>query len=193
MLSSVLIIACGGKSERMGVDKCFLNYHGLPQYHHLQKLLKPYFPEIYFSIRKEQLTAFSSVENIIPDLEQYAGHGPISGLLSCASTFPDHNILFIGCDYPLINVDDVLKLTTDFKNDNSSAYFNEFYEPLLALYKHQCFVLLRTEFTKGDFSLQKILAQMNPNKLQAEDKRRLKSIDTKEEFNKVMAEIHKIT
>lgn len=193
MFSPVLIIACGGKSERMGIDKCLLNYHGLPQYLHLQKIFKPHFPEIYFSIRKEQFATFSAVENTIPDIDQFAGHGPISGLLSCATTFPDRSILFIGCDYPLLSVNDILKLTTDFKNENPTAYFNEFYEPLLAYYSINSLDILTSEFEKGNFSLQNFLAKISTNKILADDIRRIKSIDTKEEFDELLTEINKIS
>ena len=182
MHQPILIIACGGKSERMGTDKCLLDYHGKPQYQHLEELLKPHFPEIYFSIRKEQVISFDSCKNIITDNEKVAGHGPISGLLSCIEVFPKRNLLFIGCDYPLLLLEDVKKLTSDLLPESSSAYFDLYYEPLLAFYNKNCFKELISEYNNGNYSLQNFLNKISAIKIIADDKKRIKGIDTLEEF-----------
>jgi molybdenum cofactor guanylyltransferase len=180
MPTPIPIIVCGGNSERMGTDKYLLNYHGTPQFLHLANMLKPHFNEVWFSIQEKQKPAFDKYRNVIVDLKPYSEKGPISGLLSCLETIKGRSILFIGCDYPLLQIEDILKLSHD--NSETSAYFRKYYEPLLARYNPDIFESLKKEFTYGNFSLMKFLEKLNAKKILAEDQERIISIDTHEEY-----------
>lgn len=190
MSSTILVIVCGGNSERMGTDKYLLNYHGSPQFLHLTKILSPYFNDIRYSIQEKQIPAFNNYKNTIVDLPPYSGHGPISGLLSSFEILKDHSILFIGCDYPLIDADDLLKLVN--KENRTSAYFDKYYEPLLAFYSANDHLVLKSEFSNGNFSLNKFLDKINARKIISDHPERLKSVDTRTDYDQIKALLNRI-
>lgn len=183
----ILLIACGGNSQRMGRDKSQLDYYGKPQFEYLFDLLRNEFSEIYFSIQLNQVSLFESFENAIIDSEKYKGHGPISGLLSCSELHRNRSILYIGCDYPLLTLDDVKQLTLSV--NVSSAFYNDFYEPLLALYSQTDLPSLEKEFNLGNYSLQSFLQKSVARKITPKSPERIKSIDTVEEYDKILSEI----
>ena len=180
----ILLIACGGNSERMGKDKSQLNYHGKPQYLHLSEISKPHFKSIYFSIQKKQLPYFSSIQNVIIDSEMFKGHGPISGLLSCYEINNNRSVIYIGCDYPLLTIDEILNLSSN--NDRTSAYFQKYYEPLLAFYTKESLISLEKEFYSENYSLQKFLEKTKAVKIIPQFPERIKSADTREEYNSIL-------
>ena len=94
----------------------------------------------------EQAQSIEKSYAYIKDEEQFAGHGPVSGLLSCFTAHPGTAILFSGCDYPYINrteIERLLKyrdkecLATTFCNKLTGKP-----EPLLDVYKRQLHNLL---------------------------------------------------
>lgn len=183
----ILLIACGGNSERMGTDKSQLNYHGLPQFQYLQQLLKPVFADIYFSIQKKQESFFSSIPNVIIDSEKYSGHGPVSGLLSCKEKFKGRAILYIGCDYPLLLPEDILKLVSD--TTSTCAFYIDQYEPILAFYSVESLNLLEKEFESGNDSLRKFLSDIEAVKVKPDSKERIRSIDTPSDYENAIRKI----
>lgn len=183
----ILLIACGGNSERMGTDKSQLNYHGLPQFQYLHQLLKPVFADIYFSIQKKQEALFSSIPNVIIDSERYSGHGPVSGLLSCKEKFKDRSILYIGCDYPLLLPEDILKLVSE--KTSTCAYFIDKYEPILAFYTAESLELLERELEAGNDSLREFLQKIEAVKIKPESKERIRSIDTPSDYENAIRKI----
>lgn len=92
-----------------------------------------------FPFRKTRIF-FSSIPNVIIDSEKYSGHGPVSGLLSCKEKFKGRAILYIGCDYPLLLPEDILKLVSD--TTSTCAFYIDQYEPILAFYSVESLDLL---------------------------------------------------
>lgn len=176
----VCVIACGGFSTRMGKEKALLQYHDLPQYEHLNILLSQTGLPTFLSLRKDQKINYHPFPFIILDDEKYAGHGPISGLLSCIQKFPDKSIVFIGCDYPLLSITEIEQLINS--SEITSAFFNRNYEPLLAVYHSSDFKKIEERFASKMYSLNNFLNEINANKLIAENTFNLKSFDTIIEF-----------
>lgn len=172
----------------MGSDKSLLIYHDKPQAYHLFQLLKQHFRHVYLSCNKLQAIHFDSSYQIIIDGKDYQNIGPMAALLSTWTSFPDKNILVVGCDYPLITAENLLKLYNSFtKNQFTSAYFNEdqnIYEPLLACYSCDCYPELLSQFQAGNYSLQFFLKRINAQKIIPQDARTIQSADTPEAYEK---------
>lgn len=182
----IAVIACGGVSQRMGVAKSLINYHGVAQWQHLINLCNGINIRSCLSIRKEQVDDYPAGCELIIDQEHYKDHGPMSGLLSAFESFPDKAILYLGCDYPFIDRSDILSLVNSYNNSGSSAYFCESYEPLLSIYSPACRREMLNNFASGKFSLSHFLAEINAVKISPTDVRKIKSIDTIEEQKAVM-------
>lgn len=176
----VCVIACGGYSTRMGKEKALLEYHDLPQFEYLIKLFSQTDLPTFLSIRKDQKINYDPFPFIILDDDNYAGHGPISGLLSCIQKFPDKSIVFIGCDYPLLSIKEIEQLINS--SQNSSAFFNLNYEPLLAVYHPSDFNKIEERFESKLYSLNNFLNEIKATKLVAEHASNLKSFDTITEY-----------
>lgn len=180
------VVLCGGESSRMGVDKSLINYHGVTQREHVKKLLAPFcFPVLYSMGRKEE-----DVEEAFPDLAEYAGNGPVSGLLSLHHFFPGRPILLIGCDYPLITQSQIKALVPESGSEFDACCYvsgsSNRPEPLLAWYASEFCARIREEFEqKGSNSLKKFLEQAHIHTLTMNDPIHLTSADRPEDVSRV--------
>lgn len=186
------LVLCGGESSRMGVDKSLINYHGVTQREHVKKLLAPFcFPIVYSVGLKDE-----DVEEAFSDLAKYAGNGPVSGLLSLHHFFPDHPILLIGCDYPLITQSQIKALIPDPETEYDALCYASRSsmrpEPLLAWYAAAFCRRIREELEQqGSNSLRKFLEQAHIHTLTMDNPIHLTSADRPEDLSRVREIIQK--
>ena len=181
------LVFIGGSSSRMGIDKSLLSYHGKPQRYFLYEMLEIVCTKVFLSCNKNQVESINSGYNSIADDEKYASSGPIAGLLSAFDKFPDCSFLAVGCDYPLIKISDLRKLLINDNDDSLAAcYYNsdtKMEEPLLAIYKKECFPLLLENFRHEKFSLKMFLKEINAAKILPQSSASITSIDTLADYN----------
>ena len=96
-------VLVGGLSQRMGEDKFLINYHGLPEYLRMFKMLKAsgLFSKVVLSGRLEQRALIEDPEAqnaFVADA--YSGIGPAGGILTLLEHSPGCAMLVAGCDYP---------------------------------------------------------------------------------------------
>lgn len=180
------VVLCGGESRRMGIDKSLINYHGITQREHVKKLLGPSCSPVVMSVGNNE----GEGEEAFPDLPEYAGNGPLSGLLSLHQLFPEKSILLIGCDYPLILQSHLRALIPE----DQSAFDAVCYvsgaslrpEPLLAWYSAAFCDRIRKEFeNKGSNSLRQFLEQARIHTLNMDKPIHLTSVDRPEDVSRV--------
>ena len=94
------LVLCGGKSTRMGADKCDMDYHGVPQGQYLYDQLRPLCDKTFLSLRKEQQLSWSGSFPIIRDQDEFKG--PFNGLLSAHKAHPEAAWLVVACDLPML-------------------------------------------------------------------------------------------
>jgi molybdenum cofactor guanylyltransferase len=188
------LVVCGGKSNRMGMDKYQLNYHGLPQYQHVCQLLKICCDQVFISCNQEQAEVLKAQQiPLIPDLPQYKHSGPVAALLSASTAYPGKDWLVMGCDYPFITEAEINTLVSNGQSAIMAAAFYHtqscFYEPLLALYKTACFPSIEEDHRQQQYSLQHFLKHNQATKCYASDEYRLQSIDTSEAYEVALKQI----
>lgn len=177
------IILSGGHSSRMGTPKALLNYHGLPQYKHLQNLLTSLGLEVYLSCREEQKALFQGISMIF-DLEIYQNNGPMSGVLSCMEQLSS-SLLVVGCDYPYITASHIEKLLSKRDMVSSVVGFvgnNTGIEPLNCIYEFDTHKPMKNAFLDGQTSLFKFVRKVRSAGIVLNDLESLKSFDTQAEF-----------
>ena len=188
------LAACGGKSSRMGRDKAFINYHGIPQSLAVYRMLENFCGKTFVSCSAIQASEINPWCNIITDDKRFAESGPAAALLTATNKFPEKNFLMVGCDYPMLN-EEVLREFTLVINDETfaAAFFNqdaEKYEPLIAYYSAAAAQIFLDGFPHKSKSLQSFLQEHNAVKYIPADAGVIKSIDTPEQALQIIHQQH---
>ncbi len=171
------IVLAAGKSSRMKADKAFLNYHSTPQYMHVENELKPYCCHV-------QINGFANYPNalhVFKDLEIYQNNGPISGILTAVSLFPNQSLFIHAIDYPYIQSDTLNALFQQFLAFDKTVCFrhpdSKFLEPLIAIYHKNDLEKLLDFYNSGQSSMRHFLTQLNPLILNQASAIELTSVD----------------
>src|SRR5688500_5883519 len=114
------LVVCGGKSSRMGTDKSLLDYYGKPQRYYEYDMLKTLCEDVYISSNADQYSGIPSSFNALPDNARFGEIGPMAGQLSAFELFPNASFLAVGCDYPLLQMEDLQDLINASWEVNSS-------------------------------------------------------------------------
>ena len=180
------LVVCGGESSRMGSDKSLLIYHQKPQREHVYEVLQSICSEVFISCNAEQSADMDNRLPLIPDLQLFKNTGPMAALLTAFTYYPDKDFIICGCDYPFISENELNGFLISLKYDRpASAFYNSdenLYEPLLALYTSDCYIMLKKQFSEKNYSLQYFLRSADAEKYYPSDLNLLKSADTPEEF-----------
>ncbi len=182
------LVICGGESTRMGTDKSLLVYYQKPQHEHVADLLAPLCEHVILCCNAEQYKTFRTGYPKLADLPEFAGAGPMSGLLTAFEAFPGNDFLVAGCDYPYLTTDELANFLHHTDKDlPASAFYNQnaFYEPLLGWYSRSAGDALLKTFKNGSRSLQRFLQAENAGKYRPMSERTMLSVDTMEDFRAV--------
>jgi len=177
------VILCGGKSSRMGTDKAFISYHGVPQYQYIANMLSGLCNNIVLSCNNNQTGLFSCNYSVVTDNEQFADGGPLTGILSVIHKIKPHTILLVGCDYPFLAESDLAQLIKARDNTNDVVCFANdetgYLEPLLAIYEQRAINQLNTYYQKGGRSLYAFIKNLKHKAIKPQNLINIKSIDEK--------------
>lgn len=171
----------GGLSTRMGTDKAMLNYHGQPQREFVFALLQKFCSQVYHSVKSSTKGDSSEIADI------YSFKGPLNGILSAFKYRSDVAWLTLPVDMPLVD-ESVIQFLMDSRDQASNAtcfYDTEgkLPEPLLAIWEPQCAMLLQSFYNDGNRSTREFLLSTTTNLVKAPDKKVLKNINTRDDFN----------
>lgn len=189
------LILNGGKSQRMGVDKGTLNYHGKSQVEHLFDILSALKLTTFLSVKKNIGLDFTN--NIIPDSIDIPG--PLNGILSAMKAYPKISWLVIPCDLPMISESTVERLVkARYPAKLATTYVSSITnlpEPLFAIWEKKAYYSLIDNPAINN-SPQKFLIQ-NQNlikKVFPEKESELYNVNTQEDYRKakfLLKKMHK--
>ncbi len=130
------VILAGGKSSRMGTDKGFLKFHGIPFVKYSIEAVAPLVSETVIVSNNVDYDVFKlkRFEDIIKDA------GPLAGIYTALNQTNTDFILVLSCDIPLIKTEILEELvraeTSDF--DVIQLVSKGRSMPLIALYHKRC-------------------------------------------------------
>jgi molybdopterin-guanine dinucleotide biosynthesis protein A len=131
------LVLSGGKSIRMGGDKGLIDYHGVPQREHLYQLLNNLCDKTFLSIREDQKKELEASFNCILDKDEY--RGPLNGILSAHTAYPDVSWLVVACDLPLLDKETLEELILQRDSNRvATAYAtkkSKLPEPLITIWE----------------------------------------------------------
>lgn len=183
------LVLAGGRSTRMGTDKCALDVHGVPQVRYCFELLRGFLPDVAVSVRPDQhgLPALAHLP-VIED--RYENIGPVSGVLSAMDARPDVAWLTLACDLPLVDARGVRTLLDGRDPARlGTAYMasDGFFEPLFAIYEPAMAPWLRERLGRARYSLREALADADVRLLCVPDDQMLMNVNTPEDLARVRA------
>jgi molybdopterin-guanine dinucleotide biosynthesis protein A len=190
------LVLAGGKSERMGLDKGAINWHGKEQRYRMADLLKPYCNEVFISGRPDQSAELEPEYLPLPDT--FTGLGPYGGILSAFRERPENAWLVVACDLPLLSERTLQHL---FQNRNTAtiatAYkssSNEFPEPLITIWEPKSYPVLLSFLAQGYSCPRKVLINSDIELLTAPHPEELTNVNTPQELEEIKRRLeHKIT
>jgi molybdenum cofactor guanylyltransferase len=152
MLIGILLL--GGKSSRMGEDKSELIYHGnLPERVRLHGILNELCEKTYLCHREDQ--SFDEPSIIDP------GNGPLAAIASAAEQYPDHALLILACDTPLLEKQDIQYLINQRDpSAMSTCYISAIDhkpEPFCAIYEPAFFSAIISALENNNYCPQRLL------------------------------------
>lgn len=166
MLNQVGIILAGGGSTRFSGEKAFALYNGQSFYQHLLTSLSPAVERCIIVSRpdlKERFITEHAQATIIEDVAEYAGRGPLAGIVSAMKHCPDKNYIVVAVDMPSVNEDAVKKLI-QFQDPTFQAtvpIVEERMQPLFALYRSDCLPVLEKQLKAGNYRMRDFIDQLN--------------------------------
>ncbi len=186
------LILAGGHSSRMGQPKSLLNYHGKPQCQYLAELLQGLCAQVFISCRPDQQILFEGYETIL-DSSNYGDIGPLNGVLSAFDRDKNSAWLVLGCDYPLLEKSDLEQLVRERNTTCVATVFvnpeTRFPEPLHCIYEPKAGSLLLEWLQLDNESMRRFLEQALVQKVNPYHPECLKSVDTPEEFMRIVGRV----
>ena len=179
------LVLAGGKSSRMGKDKSTIIYHNKPQMEVAFDLLAPICEKVFLSNRKDQAGACQKFPQLHDDAE-FAGRGPLSGILSAMKKYPDRAWFVMACDLPFVNQKtiehllknrDFQKIATAYKSSHDGLP-----EPLCAIWEAGHYTRIAQLFKEGIHCPRKVLIRLSAHLLEPLDPRDLDNINDPNEY-----------
>ena len=156
-ISGAAALLAGGKSQRMGRDKCLLLCEGVPLWQRQLDLLARLHPaEIFISARAEQAYFQASAARIIVD--QWPEAGPLGGIASLLGATVQPFLLVLAVDLPFMSADLLQELLAE-SSATQGAVFQSVngFEPLAAVYPRSLLPTAIERLTQGQLRMQDFL------------------------------------
>lgn len=159
--SLIGVVLCGGKSTRMGSDKGLLVKDEKIWAQIISDLFIQLKIPFAVSCREEQVSDYKKyfpVEKLITDKFSDSPkkiEGPLTGILSIHSEFPEKDLLIVACDMIQMSEKVLALLISEYKkNPDKDIYCyrlneNTFVEPLCAIYPGNFLQKLLNDFQSG--------------------------------------------
>lgn len=177
------VVMCGGESKRMGTDKGLLSHQNKTWAQLIYNQLTELEVVVVVSINQNQITKYSQIfgpEKLIVDSLDI--EGPLNGILSVHTQYPDKDILIMACDMIAMDKPTLQQLANAYHQNQSYNYYTyhngNFFEPLCAIYTakalNQLMIVYKNEGL-DNYRLQNILINGNTQSLPVTDISRFKN------------------
>ncbi|MCB0496520.1 MAG: NTP transferase domain-containing protein [Cyclobacteriaceae bacterium] len=185
------LVLAGGKSTRMKRDKATLDYHGKPQQEYMFELLEAVCDKVYLSCRDEVQSA-EAPHDCVSDT--FIGLGPYGGILSAFMYEPNVAWLVVAVDLPLLDKATIDNLVEHRNPSKVATCFidpkNEFPEPLISIWEPRAYPKMLDFLSRGHSCPRKVLINTDTEVITERDARALTNINTPEELDQILKEMH---
>ncbi|MBI5699276.1 molybdenum cofactor guanylyltransferase [Candidatus Saganbacteria bacterium] len=166
-----LIILAGGKSSRLGKDKAFVKFEGVPIIERILSVLGTLFGKCLIVTNTPEKYADLGCR-VVTDV--YQGVGPLGGLHAGLTASDSERNLVTACDMPLINQELVKYLINVKGQDAVVPVVKGFPEPLLAVYSKKCLPAIDKMIRGGQYKISRLYDKVATKFI---DEKELREID----------------
>lgn len=152
------VILCGGKSKRMGFDKCNIKINHKYLIEIIGEKLEEIFQEIILvsnDVNKFKQIKYAVVEDILPEI------GPLGAIYTALKKCSSKYIFVIPCDMPVINLDYIrymMSFIDQEKVEGVATYRLNFIEPLYAFYSKDMLHIFEKYIENQNYKLQELIS-----------------------------------
>lgn len=156
------VILAGGKSQRMGEDKAFLDLEGLPFIERILQVVKGLTQEVMVIANTKQYDSLGIP--IYPDLIEDCG--PVGGIYTAMKMVKTPYLLVLSCDIPLLR-GTVLEylIEESLPCDANILTTEERWQPLTAIYNSRTLPIFKKALDTKKLKLRSLLALMDLQKI----------------------------
>lgn len=181
----VAVVMAGGRSKRMGQDKGLIQYKAKAHRYYMADLLKTIFTEVVISVPFDFVVPSDSdykyVKDIVEDL------GPLGGLHSLFTEYPNKSLLIIATDMPEVEIGHITNILENRDIDSIATCYKNidgFVEPLFAIWEYATAPIVENLIAENKLSMRMILKKYGAKIISIPDENALLNINTNEEKEK---------
>ena len=181
------IVLAGGKSERMGTDKGFLDLNGKPFIKHICDALQPIVGSniLIISGNKEYDTlGYARIEDIIEN------KGPVGGLYAALRATQTKVNLVLSVDVPLVSTELLEWLIANHGETFmvTQTAIGDKINPLIGIYDRSMRIIFGEHIAGNQLKLKQIIEEVKHKTIAIPDKwnDQVKNINTKEEYQNLI-------
>ena len=143
------ILLAGGLSSRFGSPKAFAEWEGRPFYEVSLAAMTPFCDECIVVTRPELVGRFPGGVHVTTDIAQFAGQGPIAGILSGMVELQADRYIVLPCDMPFMTRDVVGQLLECHCSGVTAVVLDGKYHPLVSVWDADVASDLHESLEKG--------------------------------------------
>ena len=163
MTALVGILLAGGLSRRYGSPKAFAEIEGALFYERAYNALAAVCDDVIIISRPELIERFSPGVQVITDIEELAGQGPLAGILSGMTACPAEKYMVLACDMPFVGPAETARLLNlaDSASDITALWNAAEKIPLFSIWDKRVKEQLQQELDTGQFRVMKFMEKVN--------------------------------
>ena len=154
------IVLAGGMSRRFGSPKAFARMASKYFYEIAFDALDPHCDEVVIVSRPELLDRHAAGEKVISDLPEFAGLGPLAGILSAMESVEADRYIVLPCDMPYINAEVIRRLLMSHEKDVTSVISDGRHHPLVSVWDRDMKDMLRKMLESGQLRVMTLLNEV---------------------------------
>jgi molybdenum cofactor guanylyltransferase len=160
-------VLAGGASRRMGTDKAYVSYLGVPMLSRVRNALAEASVDPISAIGGDVARSADLGVDTIPD--GWPGQGPLGGLLTAFAWSPHPVVVVVGCDLPDLTADVIAALVDSLSVHDVAIARTDRTEPLCAAWRiGACEPTLLAAFVGGERALHRAWSRLDRVEVQVE-------------------------
>lgn len=185
MKETVGIVLAGGLSRRFGSPKAFAKLRDKYFYKIAVEAMSASCDEVVIVTLPELMDRFGDGENLMADKVEYAGLGPLAGILSAMESVEANRYVVLPCDMPFIDDKAISKLITLHNECVTAVISDGRYHPLVSIWDTQMKNAVKEALKNNQLSVMKLLSISNTAWVQGsvltdDEKRMFTNVNTPE-------------
>lgn len=160
-MKTVGIVLAGGLSRRFGSPKAFAEIDQDYFYERAVNALQPHCEEVIIVTRRELMDSYPANLKTILDLPEFAGCGPLAGILSVMEFVEADCYAVLPCDMPYVDEYIIGQLVKLYGQDVTAVVVNGRHHPLVSIWSGEVKSTLHKALANKQLSVMRLLKKLD--------------------------------